>query len=432
MLSSTMSSSSPLLLLLLSSSFCSSPCGPHPQVNPSPLDSFGGHLWARAAWSGSSGGRHPSQTEPAALLLPAGALLLGVPWHLWEVIRATGLIDHRNQHSCESVWLALSSVRVIYLRHRGQSLQPEVSCREPALITAALLCYLSSAWPFGRACESLGRRGLPAWFPVQRRALLKNLWEPSVGISRGRRGVFRLGAVELQPVPEPVAVVRELIAHGLERAAQLHSRNQQLQEENQRFRQEQQRINADMERYVSGKETLERELYSRFVLVLNEKKKKIRALQARVKELEVSLEEERRQRKHAGAGAGEAAERGSPLQSSPRRETDYGGSTDEEEEKEEQPSTSGIQTSAKDVFSSGPMDDDPSDITDVAPNRKRRQRHLQQLEAQAKRLALDQRPHGSSRSEQTHPKAEAKAEAAHCPPPVAKVNPEPEDLFDDF
>lgn len=48
-----------------------------------------------------------------------------------------------------------------------------------------------------------------------------------------------------------------------------------------------------MERYVQGKETLERDLYSRFVLVLNEKKAKLRVLQERVRELEESIEENR-------------------------------------------------------------------------------------------------------------------------------------------
>ncbi|XP_063066103.1 DNA repair protein XRCC4 isoform X2 [Engraulis encrasicolus] len=260
---------------------------------------------------------------------------------------------------------------------------------------------------------------------------------------------FRLGAVELQPVPEPSAVVKELISHGLQRAAQLHTRNHKLQEENQRYRQQQLRINADMERYVTGKETLEKELYSRFVLVLNEKKKKIRALQARVKELETSLQEERQHRKPAAAGAGEGegeggeeeggAESGgsSPvvMRVSPRRGSDYGGSTEEEEEKEEQPSTSGIKHYAKDKFScdSPLMGDSPGDITDVAPNRKRRQRHLQQLEAQAKRMAMDQRPQPSTSRNDTHGKATAKAEdSARCPAPPTKVTPDAEDLFDDF
>ncbi|XP_062409835.1 DNA repair protein XRCC4 isoform X2 [Sardina pilchardus] len=249
---------------------------------------------------------------------------------------------------------------------------------------------------------------------------------------------FRLGAVELTAVPEPAAVVRALIAHGLERGGRLHARNQRLQQENDKLRREQQRITADMERYVTGKETLEQELYSRFVLVLNEKKAKIRALQARVKQLEESLEEEREQRKAGKADRSEAAESTGPGSSPAREESDYGASTEEEEEeKEERPSTSGIRTSAirtsakDDAFRCSPiMEDGPTDITDVAPNRKRRHRHLQQLEAQAKRQALEDSHR--SRNEQTHAKAEAKMETAQRPAQVPKAIPEPEDLFDDF
>lgn len=50
---------------------------------------------------------------------------------------------------------------------------------------------------------------------------------------------------------------------------------------------------------------------------------------------------------------------------------------------------------------SSPMDDSLNDITDVAPCRKRRHRHLQQLETQAKRAALDQRQR--SRYHHSHP-----------------------------
>lgn len=41
-----------------------------------------------------------------------------------------------------------------------------------------------------------------------------------------------------------------------------------------------------LKRYVGGKEALEAELYSRFVLVLNEKKAKIRSLQETVAHLQ--------------------------------------------------------------------------------------------------------------------------------------------------
>ena len=41
-----------------------------------------------------------------------------------------------------------------------------------------------------------------------------------------------------------------------------------------------------LQRFVSGKETLESELYSRFTLVLNEKKAKIRSLQKNLTHLQ--------------------------------------------------------------------------------------------------------------------------------------------------
>uniref|UniRef100_A0A8C2CC54 X-ray repair complementing defective repair in Chinese hamster cells 4 n=1 Tax=Cyprinus carpio TaxID=7962 RepID=A0A8C2CC54_CYPCA len=122
-----------------------------------------------------------------------------------------------------------------------------------------------------------------------------------------------------------------------------------------------------MQRYVQGKEKLERDLYSRFVLVLNEKKDKLRALQKRVKELEKSKAME------------------TEADKSPE-ESDYGGSTEDEQEAEpRQPDPKPL------TQESNPMDDSLNDITDVAPCRKRRHRHLQQLETQAKRAALDQR-----------------------------------------
>ncbi|TNN29091.1 DNA repair protein XRCC4 [Liparis tanakae] len=90
---------------------------------------------------------------------------------------------------------------------------------------------------------------------------------------------FRLGSARLELVPEPAEAVRELLIHSLQRGNSLENHNQNLEEENQRLRGEQQRITAELQRYAGGKEVLEAELYSRFVLVLNEKKAKIRSLQ---------------------------------------------------------------------------------------------------------------------------------------------------------
>uniref|UniRef100_A0A3B4FYU9 X-ray repair complementing defective repair in Chinese hamster cells 4 n=1 Tax=Pundamilia nyererei TaxID=303518 RepID=A0A3B4FYU9_9CICH len=97
---------------------------------------------------------------------------------------------------------------------------------------------------------------------------------------------FRLGCVLLKAVPEPAEAVRNLLIHSLQRGNNLQHHNQRLQEENERLRGEQQHITAELKRYVGGKEALEAELYSRFVLVLNEKKAKIRSLQQDVTKLE--------------------------------------------------------------------------------------------------------------------------------------------------
>ncbi|KAI4890438.1 hypothetical protein NFI96_010815 [Prochilodus magdalenae] len=192
----------------------------------------------------------------------------------------------------------------------------------------------------------------------------------------------RLGMVELLPVPEPAEVIRELISYGLERNASLWAKNHHLLEENQRLRNEQEHITAEMERYVQGKETLEKDMYSRFVLVLNEKKAKIRALQEEIKRLQDTVETAKQRRNKGTAGNEESglADR------KPEEESDYGSTTeDESTEDSKLPSTS------REVLANNPMDDSLNDITDVAPSRKRRQRHLQQLESQAKRPAVEQK-----------------------------------------
>ncbi|XP_059394765.1 DNA repair protein XRCC4-like [Carassius carassius] len=238
---------------------------------------------------------------------------------------------------------------------------------------------------------------------------------------------FRLGVVDLQAVPEPTEVIRELISHGLEQSARLQAKNQHLLEENQKLRREQEHITKDMEMYIQGKETLERDLYSRFVLVLNEKKAKLRALQKRVKELEESIEKNRL-RKKADSEEHDAME--TAADESPVVESDYGGSTEDEQEAEpRQPDPKPL---TQEMPESNPMEDSLSDITDVAPCRKRRHRHLQQLETQAKRAALDQR-----QTSREKPTEEAKAETSKASsvkpkPASAAANLDPDDLFDDI
>ncbi|XP_054612839.1 DNA repair protein XRCC4 [Dunckerocampus dactyliophorus] len=227
---------------------------------------------------------------------------------------------------------------------------------------------------------------------------------------------FRLGSVLLSPVPEPAEAVKRLLTHSLERGSALEHQNQELEEQNRRLRQEHQRITAELKRYADGKADLEAELYSRFVLVLNEKKAKIRSLQETVKELqEVRTAEQKKD----------------PLKrdrAETQEEDEYGGSTDDEQE-DRRPTPAAIAPSCEGQSSSpSPLDDTLSDITDVAPCRKRRFRHLVASDAAT-------RPPPQTLSSQKTSRKDSPAAANQQPVPSQRrsdVSAAAEDLFEDF
>ncbi|XP_020323859.1 DNA repair protein XRCC4 isoform X1 [Oncorhynchus kisutch] len=110
-----------------------------------------------------------------------------------------------------------------------------------------------------------------------------------------QRGVLvNMGAVELHPAP--VDLNREMIAHTLEHSADLETENRRLQEKNQTLRQERQHLLADLEKHVQEMETMEGDLFSRFIMLLNEKKGKIRALQETIRHVQQRVEEQENHR----------------------------------------------------------------------------------------------------------------------------------------
>ncbi|XP_077479619.1 DNA repair protein XRCC4-like [Stigmatopora argus] len=203
---------------------------------------------------------------------------------------------------------------------------------------------------------------------------------------------FRLGSVTLNPVEEPREAVRALLTYSLETGSSLERHNRELREENRRLRREHDRVASELKRYATGREELEAELYSRFVAVLNEKKAKIRSLRE-------NLEAAREVR------SGDKAE-----------DEEYGGSTDEEAVSDGTcPKPSVHQASGA---SPTPSDDGLSDITDVAPNRKRRFCH--------------RAPTGDAAVKRPQPSRRSSPPAATDPPPPPRRPDEEEDLFEDF
>ncbi|XP_064129859.1 DNA repair protein XRCC4 isoform X3 [Loxodonta africana] len=179
---------------------------------------------------------------------------------------------------------------------------------------------------------------------------------------------FRLGSFNLEKVSSPAEVIRELICDCLDTIAENQAKNQHLQKENERLLRDWNDVQRRFEKCVSAKETLEADLYKRFILVLNEKKAKIRSLRkllSEVQELEKNAEHDRGTATCSQLSAG--------------RDAIYDESTDEEGGNQPEPSVLSPATLRKDdsIFSS-------ADMADIAPSRKRRQRIQKNLGTEPK------------------------------------------------
>ncbi|XP_064902536.1 DNA repair protein XRCC4 isoform X3 [Columba livia] len=134
-------------------------------------------------------------------------------------------------------------------------------------------------------------------------------------------GSFRLGSLKLQKVSSPAEVVKELIGYCLDCLGRLRARNEHLQKENERLFSDWSDVEKRLEKCVEAKEELEADLYNRFILVLNEKKAKIRSLQKLLNEAKESAADAKCTRDSIAA-----------TEMATGTENDYDGSTDEETE----------------------------------------------------------------------------------------------------
>ncbi|XP_060617716.2 DNA repair protein XRCC4 [Anolis sagrei] len=221
---------------------------------------------------------------------------------------------------------------------------------------------------------------------------------------------FRLGSLTLQRIPSPTEVISKLISYCLDFIVGLHAKNEHLQKENEILLNDLNDVQGQLQKCVEAKEELETELYKRFILVLNEKKAKIRNLQKCLKESEETAVK---------------ATQARVVPESKAEEEDYEGSTDEESENLVEPSTSAPVKPRRDSLLS-------PDITDIAPNRKRRQRVRNTASTEPKVALYEAQNSPKEKVDSSKPKSSNKQVSSKGMATQAEKNGgDPEDLFDD-
>ncbi|NXE07781.1 XRCC4 protein, partial [Lophotis ruficrista] len=227
-------------------------------------------------------------------------------------------------------------------------------------------------------------------------------------------GSFRLGSVKLQKVSSPAEAVKELIGYSLDCLRRLQEKNEHLQKENERLSSDWSDMEKRLEKCVEAKEELEADLYNRFILVLNEKKAKIRNLQKLLNEA-----------KEAAADAKCTRDSIATTQVTTGRENDYDGSTDEESENLTQASLPSAQEQ-RDSFLGSP------DVIDTAPRRKRRQRTAKPAGTEAKMATYETELTAKEKPDLASQKTSGKHSPDVMSLETLENTCEPEDLFDDI
>ncbi|XP_056394920.1 DNA repair protein XRCC4 isoform X3 [Hyla sarda] len=222
---------------------------------------------------------------------------------------------------------------------------------------------------------------------------------------------FKLGSLRLTNASDPAEIIKEFINYCLNCATELHSRNEYLLKENERLRQDWDDMHKQLEKFVKSKEDLERDLYTRFTLVLNEKKAKIRSLNQKLSQTEKKVSEK--------------SSSSIPFDTLPV--ADYNGSTDEESSEVKEEAAPPPISKRRSLLNS------PDDSPDIAPSRKRRLRGQKDYYTQMKDKLSQLEDQEDQRSKPASSKTTGKNPSSVNPPlPTSKNSPDPDDLFSDI
>ncbi|XP_055968511.1 DNA repair protein XRCC4 isoform X1 [Sorex fumeus] len=225
---------------------------------------------------------------------------------------------------------------------------------------------------------------------------------------------FRLGSFDVEKVASPADVIRELICDCLDTIAENQAKNEHLQKENERLLRDWNDVQSRFEKCVNAKESVENDLYTRFILVLNEKKAKIRSLHkllSETQELEKNVEHKR-----------ETATGG---QMNADMESIYDESTDEESEN----------VPNHPVLTSAKIDDSITlspDVTDIAPSRKWRHRRQENLGIEPKIASQEQQLQEKEKLDTAPPETSEKHSSDENLSLETLKNTSSEDLFDEI
>uniref|UniRef100_A0A8B9BUZ3 DNA repair protein XRCC4 n=3 Tax=Anser TaxID=8842 RepID=A0A8B9BUZ3_9AVES len=225
-------------------------------------------------------------------------------------------------------------------------------------------------------------------------------------------GSFRLGSLNLQKVSSPAEVVRHLIGYCLDCLGRLQVKNEHLQKENERLFSDWSDVEKRLEKCVEAKEELEADLYNRFILVLNEKKAKIRNLQKLLNEAKQSAADTKCTRESVAT-----------TQMATGQENDYDGSTEDESENL---TWSSLPSERNDSLLASP------DVINTTPRRKRRQRTVKPAGTGAKMATYETEMPAKEKPDPASQKTSGKQSPDVMSLETLENTCEPEDLFDDI